>query len=100
MDDKKYIKLLCSDCDNQNICVYGDKYCWWLDQENIGCTRLVDSETHDEYFYRTNEELPLFLANPKVNEEQKIKKFNELLDWLDKFIYSAPIGRICGSPQD
>lgn len=94
MDDKVYINLLCGECDNQHPCEYGDNRCWWFDPENIGCTRQVTSSIRDEYFYRINEDFPLYLANPKVNEKQKVQKFNELLDWLDENVYAAPIGRI------
>ncbi len=90
MSDKTYIKLLCGECDNQHPCEYGDNHCWWFDPENIGCIKAVSPQIRDEYFYRINEDFPLFLANPKVNKKQKSQKLNELLDWLDTNIFSAP----------
>ena len=86
VEELTVLKLYCQDCD----CILQE--CPYM-KTHTGCTRRLPQEIKDEYIYRMIEQFPSILSNGRLSREQKTVAYNELLDWLDKEIYSAPLGK-------
>lgn len=88
MEELVYIKLYCKDCD----CVDCKDACL-IPRDKEGCTRQVPQYIADEYYFRTKEQYPSIVINERMPYSKIVAAANDLIEWEEQNIYSAPLGR-------
>ena len=85
--DKVFIKLNCHDCDKID-CGIAKKLVPFESKE--GCTRKVSEEVAAQFQHYMEEIIPFW---PEYDQQYVQQSYQEIINFLEKEIYSAPIGQ-------
>ena len=86
-DDIVYLTLQCRDCEIDR-CIYCPKGTYLKGKE--GCTRKVSEDIAAQFNHYNQEVRPFW---KQYSLKQVKKSYKEILDFLFKEIYAAPIGQ-------
>lgn len=86
-EEEVFVTLNCHDCDKIK-CGIAKKLVPFESKE--GCTRRVSEETAAKYYHYMEEVIPFW---HNYDEDYVRQSYEEIIDFLEKEVYSAPIGQ-------